>query len=121
MRLPRAAMTGAAIGALAVAWVFVQRHDVKEAASKSVSGKLVAYAVSERILTVRTENGDRSFVVPADTPLHEGVRVISAADLTAAHGCPAKVWYRAAEGELLASDVRILCSVTPQQTPLPRP
>ena len=113
MRPPRAAMTSAAtaIGALALALLFLQRHGVQEAASESVSGKVVAYAATNRILTLRTEAGERSFVVSEDTPLHEGPRDITSAELTAAHGCAAKVWYRAAEGQLLASDVRILCAV----------
>jgi hypothetical protein len=97
--------------------VVAERHDARETASESVSGKLVAYAVPDGILTLRTENGDRSFVVSPDTPLHQGVLEITAADLTAAHGCAAKVWYRAAEGQLQASEVRILCTVAAPEPP----
>jgi hypothetical protein len=107
----------AAIGALAIALVSVQRHSAQETASQSVRGKIVNYEASDRTLTLRTENGDRYFVVSDRTPLHEGAKAIPLADLVSANGCPAKVWYRDAEGQLIASEVRILCTTVSHEVP----
>jgi hypothetical protein len=122
MKHPRAALISAvaAIGTVALASVFVQRRDSQEAASESANGNVVAYAVSDRILTIRTEDGDRSFVVPPGTPLHQGVKSMTTADLTGANGCPAKVWYRAVEGQLMARDVRLLCAAGSQASSRPQ-
>lgn len=114
-----ATIAAAAIGAL-VALVSVQKHDAREAVAESVNGELVVYEVSSRTLTLRTATGDRYFIVPEGTPLHEGARVITVTDLTSASGCPAKIWYRNAEGPLIAREVRISCAaLVSRDRPLP--
>ena len=110
----------AAIGALAIALFVVQRQDAHEAASLSVSGELVTYDAYERTLTLRTEEGDRYFVVPAGTPLHQEAKAITLSDLASANGCPAKVWYRDGQGQLIASEVRIVCALGARDTPARR-
>jgi hypothetical protein len=107
----------AAIGALAIALVSVQRRSAQETASQSVSGRIVTYEASDSTLTLRTENGDRYFMVSARTPLREGAKAITLADLASADGCPAKVSYRDAEGQLIASEVRVLCATVSHQVP----
>lgn len=114
MQKPRAIVTiaAAALGAGAIALVAVQKHNAEWAVNQSISGELVAYEVSSRDLTLRTEDGDRHFVVQDGIPLHEGARTITLANLISASGCPAKVWYRDAEGRWIASEVRISCAGT---------
>jgi hypothetical protein len=92
-----------------VAVMSVQYRNAVPATEQAVSGELVGYEVSRRNLTLRTEEGERHFVVQDGAPVHEGPRTIAVTDLTSASGCRAKVWYQGAQRKWIASEIRIAC------------
>jgi hypothetical protein len=104
-------VTGATIGALAIALVSVEKHNAPQA-DQSVNGQVMAYEMSSQTLTLRTANGDQYFLIPDGTPLHEGAKILTLSDLASASGCPTKVWYRDVKGQMIASQVRISCNAT---------
>jgi hypothetical protein len=75
----------------------------------SATGELGPYEAARQDLTLRTMAGDRHFVVREATPVHEGARTIPVKELRTASGCPAKIWYRGAQGRPVARDIRISC------------
>jgi hypothetical protein len=110
-----------ASGLALTALLTFERQGAQRSASGFVNGDLVAYESSREMLTVRTENGDRDFIVHSGTPIHEGARTLLRADLTEARGCPAKIRYREADGQWIASDVRLSCRQTVTHTPSDAP
>lgn len=114
----------AASGLLLTGLLTLERHTAQRGASEFVSGDLLAYESSREMLTLRTQDGDRNFIVSAGTPIHEGPRTLQLADLIGligARGCPAKIRYREADGKWVASDVRLSCRQTVTHTPSDSP
>ena len=111
MRYPRAvtALTAIALAAIAVMSISIQKHGANSVANHAVTGDLVAYEALSRELTLRTHDGDRHFVVRAETPVHEGAQTITLAALASATGCRAKVWCSDAKGRTTVSEIRISC------------
>ena len=98
-----------AIGLIAIVAVSVHNHNAEGTANRSISGELVRYDVLDGDLTLRSAEGARHFAVQVGTPVHQGARTISLADLRWASGCRAKVWYRDAQSQLTATEIRISC------------
>jgi hypothetical protein len=101
-----------ALGAVPMVLLSTQHKDVNRAANRALTGELVAYEALNGALTLRTNEGDRHFIVQAGTPVQRGVQTITPADLVAATGCRAKVWYRDEEGRWTVYAMRISCSGT---------
>jgi hypothetical protein len=112
MRKTRAIVTvaAAAIAVIVLVAVSVHNHNAEGTANRSISGELVRYDVFDGDLTLRSAEGARHFAVQVGTPVHQGARTISLADLRWASGCRAKVWYRDGQSQLTATEIRISCS-----------
>jgi hypothetical protein len=111
MRKTRAIVIVAAAAIVVIALVVVSVHnrDAEGTAYRSISGELVRYDVLDGHLTLRSAEGAQDFAVQVGTPVHQGARSISLADLRWASGCRAKVWYRDAQSQLTATEIRISC------------
>jgi hypothetical protein len=88
---------------------------------RAMSGELKVYEPDVRALILRTDDGERQFMVDAGTPVHEGPRKLEIAGLSSAAGCRVKVWYRDAAGKRMASDIRISCGGSLSNPPPPPP
>lgn len=105
------------VSVVALGLLVLLLQERQRGASLSVTGELVAFEAARQELTLRTRGGDRHFAVREDTPVHEGATTIALADLRSASGCPAKVWYRDAQGRSIAREIRISCRVVmPRET-----
>jgi hypothetical protein len=102
------------VALLIAVWISHRRQDSSGIAGLSVTGQLVAYEATRHDLILRTETGERHFIVRDETPVHEGARALSFGDLTSAARCRVKVWYRDPDGQPVAREIRISCeSIAP--------
>jgi hypothetical protein len=113
-------MTIGGVGLAAVVTVWVSRQNIP-GIDRAMSGELKVYEPDAGALILRTDSGERRFVVDAETPVHEGPRRLEITGLRSAAGCRAKVWYRDAAGKRMASDIRISCGGSLSNPPPPPP
>jgi hypothetical protein len=112
MRQPLAvvAIGGTALGVIAAVAISIHVHRADHPVNHAVTGELVAYQALSRELTLRTNDGNRHFVVQTGTPVHEGAQTITLAALVSARGCRAKVWCIDEKGRSTVSEIRISCN-----------
>ena len=122
MRHLRIVLAAAAAVALATVGVIALRQHPNTGRDQTMSGDIVNYDGSTRVLTIRTDAGDGVFVVPAWTTVHEGARKLSVDALPSAVGHRAKVWYRETQGRRTARQIRVAipaASSQPGSSPVP--
>jgi hypothetical protein len=90
--------------------VLISMHGPGKTSNLAITGQLADYEAPTRELTLRTDNGDRHFFVPADTPVHDGAQTVTLAALRSAKGCPAKVWCRYEDGRCAVYEIRVSCN-----------
>ena len=106
------------LSALTVATVWFEHRTPPREADQSISGAILEYEALSRNLTLQTDAGTRRFLVQDYAPVHQGAKTLTHADLIAASGCRAKVWYRDAQGLWTANEIRISCrNVVPNEVP----
>ena len=99
----------AALAAITIAIVGLNRHKEAGEADLSTSGAILEYEASSRSLTLQTDDGQRRFLVQDNAAVHAGARTLTHADLMSSSGCRAKVWYRAARRLWTAYEIRLSC------------
>lgn len=115
---PRRIFAGvAALVAIVTALVIPFRKSAR-GVDHAISGELVGYDASTGGLTLRTEEGEGRFIVPAGATVHEGAKAIPLADLSSATGYRVKLWYRDVRGQLTVRDIRV-SHASNVQAPLP--
>jgi hypothetical protein len=122
MRHLRIVLAAAAAVALATVGVIALRQHPNTGRDQTMSGDIVNYDGSTRVLTIRTDAGDGVFVVPSGTTVHEGARKLSVDALPSAVGHRAKVWYRETQGRRTARQIRVAipaASSQPGSSPVP--
>jgi len=113
-------MTVACVGVGATVALWMGQRNVR-VDDRAMSGELKVYEPDARALILRTDDGERQFMVDVGTPVHEGPRKLEIAGLRSAAGCRVKVWYRDAAGKRMASDIRISCGGSLSNPPSPPP
>ena len=81
------------------------------AAAPAASGKVAKFDEATKTLTVTTKDGDKNFMVTADTKIATGAKALKAADLVA--GKDVKVTYSEAGGMMTATKIAIAAEKAP--------